>query len=571
MGDMSAASVKNYTVMQKIANIVLIGLIIYSRVQNETPRLAFPLFVVMIVAVSIFSVVDSILIHFGYFGKSVLFGVVKLVELTAYFVFYAFAPVGSFMAIALLAAIAIVSEEFVICSSDYDKLVIFSREMVVCVVSVVSTVVAYILNNEIVWVGYLITIVLGLLSVFFHVAWLSSKVEYYEHELSEIKMEVDHLSESNRKLSEYQEKIRQVNEEINYQKVELKTAMKELEQMNLESDSQKELMKFLASGFDLNKSVTNTISTIMDVKKPKLTAIYLEAGSCRNKKALLFSQTDYTKMDERLKTSADRIYESVKNGKGQGAVLTGGSISTYEFVGDNDIKSLAILPIGSDKVYGMIVIASNKEEFFDKGLNFYEAIMAELDISIKNIVLYMKTEDMARRDGLTGIYNRLYFGQLFGETLEKIKKEEKPIAVALFDIDKFKSVNDTYGHLAGDEVIKLVAHTADKYSEVNGGFAARYGGEEFLVILPGYDENTAIPVLKGMHEEIKATVVDTGKHKINVDCSIGLTSYPSLCDNPDILISRADKAMYYSKRHGRGQLIIDNPMVDEDLKEEEED
>ena len=75
-------------------------------------------------------------------------------------------------------------------------------------------------------------------------------------------------------------------------------------------------------------------------------------------------------------------------------------------------------------------------------------------------------------------------------------------------------------------------------------------------------------VLKGMHEEIKATIVDTGTYKINVDCSIGLTSYPALCSNPDILVSRADKAMYYSKRHGRGQLIVDNPMIDEDLKEE---
>ena len=330
-------------------------------------------------------------------------------------------------------------------------------------------------------------------------------------------------------------------------------------------------MKFLASSVDVKKSLSTTISTIMDVKMPKLAAIYLEAGSCRNKKAMLHSETVYTKMDDSLKSDADRIYESVKNRKGQGAVLTGSSIGTYEFVGENDIKSLALLPIGSDKIYGMLVIASDNEFFFEKGLSFYEAIMAELDISVKNIVLYMKTEDMARRDGLTGIFNRLYFGQLFSETVESIKRDGKPVAVALFDIDKFKNVNDTYGHLAGDEVIKLVAHTAEKYSEVNGGFAARYGGEEFVVIIPGYDEHTALQVLKGMHEEIKATVVDTGKHQINVDCSIGLTAYPTLCKDTDILVSRADKAMYYSKRHGRGQLIIDSPVIDEDLKEENND
>ena len=568
MGDMSAATVKNYTVMQKLANVILIGLLLFMRIQAETKAFSFPLFVVMLSSVCVFAVVDSILLHFGYFNKSVVFNAVKLIELIAYFVFYALVPIGTVMAVVLMLAAAIVAEEFIVSSSDYDRLVIFSREMGVCVVAVISAGISYAVNNEIVWVGVLISIILCLLSVFFHVAWQLSKVDYYEHELSEIKVKIEHLSDSNKKLSEYQEKIRQVNEEINYQKVELKTAMKSLEQLNTESNSQKELMKTLVASFDVKKCVSTTINTIMEVKKPKLAAIYLEEGSCRNKHAMLYSETDYTKMDERLKADADRIFESVKKTKGQGAILTGGSINTYEFVGENDIKALAILPIGSDKVYGMLVIASNKDTFFDQGLNFYEAVMAEFDISVKNIVLYMKTEDMARRDGLTGIYNRLYFGQLFGETVETIKKEGKPLAVALFDIDKFKNVNDTYGHLAGDEVIKLVAHTAEKYSEVNGGFAARYGGEEFLVILPGYDENTALPVLKGMHEEIKATIVDTGKYKINVDCSIGLTAYPGLCDNPDILVSRADKAMYYSKRHGRGQLIIDSPMLDEEKEEE---
>ncbi len=568
MGDMSATSVNNYTVLQKVANIMLIGLIIFSRFQNSTIGISLTLFVVMLTVVASFAVLDSILIHYAYFRKDVLFRVIKFAELVSYFMFYAFVPIGSMLAIALIMAVCIVAEEFIISASEYDRLVIFSREMGVSVVAVMSVVVAYIRNDEIVWVGFLLTIVLAMLLICFHVAWLVSKVDYYEHELSEIKIEADHLNDSNRKLSEYQEKIRSVNEEINYQKVELKTAMKELEHMNFESDSQKELMKFLASSFDVKKSLSTTISTIMDVKMPKLAAIYLEAGSCRNKKAMLYSETEYTKMDDSLKSDADRIYESVKNRKGQGAVLTGSSIGTYEFVGENDIKSLALLPIGSDKVYGMLVIASDNENFFEKGLSFYEAIMAELDISVKNIVLYMKTEDMARRDGLTGIFNRLYFGQLFSETVESIKRDGKSIAVALFDIDKFKNVNDTYGHLAGDEVIKLVAHTAEKYSEVNGGFAARYGGEEFLVILPGYDEHTALPVLKGMHEEIKATVVDTGKYQINVDCSIGLTAYPTLCKDTDILVSRADKAMYYSKRHGRGQLIIDSPVIDEDLNEE---
>ena len=149
--------------------------------------------------------------------------------------------------------------------------------------------------------------------------------------------------------------------------------------------------------------------------------------------------------------------------------------------------------------------------------------------------------------------------QLFEDTIKKAKKKKTPVSVALYDIDKFKTVNDTYGHLAGDEVIKKVASIGNKYAEENDGVAGRYGGEEFLIVFPDKDKNQALAILETMHEEIKNTVVIYEDYKININVCIGLTSYPEICEEPSLLINRADMAMYYGKEHGRGRLVIDSP------------
>lgn len=170
---------------------------------------------------------------------------------------------------------------------------------------------------------------------------------------------------------------------------------------------------------------------------------------------------------------------------------------------------------------------------------------------------------MARKDGLTQIYNRVYFGQLFAAAAEEATKKQQPLSVALFDIDKFKNINDTYGHLAGDKVIKMVASIDDKFARAHGGFACRYGGEEFLLVLPGYDETQALPILEEMHKEIQTTIVQYDDKEIPVNVCIGLSTYPTICRDTNILVNRADKSMYYGKKHGRGRLVVDNPAVDD--------
>ena len=106
-----------------------------------------------------------------------------------------------------------------------------------------------------------------------------------------------------------------------------------------------------------------------------------------------------------------------------------------------------------------------------------------------------------------------------------------------------------------------MANIGKKYADMYNGFTCRYGGEEFLLVLPDYDEEMALPVLEAFHEEIRNSVVEFNEYKISVNVCIGLTSYPNICQDSKLLVSRADKAMYYGKENGRGRLIVDNPSI----------
>ena len=136
------------------------------------------------------------------------------------------------------------------------------------------------------------------------------------------------------------------------------------------------------------------------------------------------------------------------------------------------------------------------------------------------------------------------------------------MSVALFDIDKFKSVNDTYGHLAGDEVIKRIASVAEQCIDKYNGYVCRYGGEEFVAALPGRKLEIAQPIIEELFEEICKQVVHYNEYDIPMSVSIGLTAYPEVCKNPDELLKRADWCMYYAKEHGRHQINVDDGTIE---------
>ena len=176
--------------------------------------------------------------------------------------------------------------------------------------------------------------------------------------------------------------------------------------------------------------------------------------------------------------------------------------------------------------------------------------------SLQHSLEAIRTESMT--DPLTGLGNRKYFDRSIGTAVQKAMESGEPLSLLMFDIDHFKSFNDSYGHLTGDQVLRLVGMSL-KQTIKGQDITARYGGEEFAVVLP----NTALRQALTVADHIRRAVMSkelkkksTGEILGRVTISVGVSVLkPS--DDTDSLIERADACLYAAKRNGRNRVICE--------------
>jgi len=160
-----------------------------------------------------------------------------------------------------------------------------------------------------------------------------------------------------------------------------------------------------------------------------------------------------------------------------------------------------------------------------------------------------RIENIAITDDLTGIFNRRHILSRFGEEFEKVKRLKTNLSCILADIDQFKSVNDTHGHLAGDEVLKEISHRIRNTIRAYD-ILGRYGGEEFLILLP----DTGLEDAKNLAERIRVHVKDTPVISGKITISLGVTAMQAQDQTVDDIIKRADDRLYRAKKSGRDRV-----------------
>jgi two-component system cell cycle response regulator len=166
--------------------------------------------------------------------------------------------------------------------------------------------------------------------------------------------------------------------------------------------------------------------------------------------------------------------------------------------------------------------------------------------------------EMAITDQLTGLHNRRYMSRHLDNLVSSAKKNERPIAFVIMDIDYFKAVNDTHGHDIGDEVLKEFASRIA--ANVRGiDLACRYGGEEFVVVMPDTDVSFACQVSERLRHSIETTPfrISRAPNALNLTISIGIAGLEGSDDTADALLHRADQALYRAKKTGRNKVVAD--------------
>lgn len=211
------------------------------------------------------------------------------------------------------------------------------------------------------------------------------------------------------------------------------------------------------------------------------------------------------------------------------------------------IAVILLLP-GGASTDGWFAVFALQTLLYVVGTAFVVVVMAN-----ERTTAQYKTAAMT--DPLTGLFNRRAFFAAANSMIAAQMRKKKPVSVLAFDLDKFKSINDRYGHAIGDETLRLFAATASanmRQSDVIG----RLGGEEFVAILPG-NAQEALLVAERVRAAFEAAGVEIGGHKIGATVSIGVAEAgPPLAEFGEIL-QRADAALYRAKEGGRNRVVID--------------
>lgn len=167
--------------------------------------------------------------------------------------------------------------------------------------------------------------------------------------------------------------------------------------------------------------------------------------------------------------------------------------------------------------------------------------------------LQEQLREQAIHDPLTGLYNRQSLNEFFDRELRLAERGRRPVSLTLGDLDHFKAVNDTYGHLAGDEVLRVFGELVKHFCRASD-ICCRYGGEEFLIVLPDMMSASACERIGQLRAAIEGTSFTFGTEVVHLSASFGIATFPQDGLTRDALIAAADSALYAAKHAGRNQV-----------------
>ena len=322
------------------------------------------------------------------------------------------------------------------------------------------------------------------------------------------------------------------------------------------------LTRILTTTFDLTKIFRNIFQLFHDSLSIDFSALIF-VDSFANKLNLIQHYGSSKLGKKNIILPNETIHNSIVKTK----TLKSKTVTSLdEIINQNEEKN--ILPL---QLIGFPLIISNQTvvgslSFFRKGdikfstdeIEFYQRIIQEVSNILDKINLFYQTKEDTFRDHLTGVYNRRYFNQRLQMELKRAERYKRDLSILMIDIDNFKQVNDKYGHITGDDVLKKLV-TVLRQNLRESDILVRYGGEEFVALLPETNSENAYAAGEKLRVAVElnlAVPIEAGEKAKKITISIGVSSYPTFADSSENLIQQADERLYQAKHKGKNCTVL---------------
>jgi diguanylate cyclase (GGDEF)-like protein len=342
--------------------------------------------------------------------------------------------------------------------------------------------------------------------------------------------------------------LKNINESIEKEKEDLRKKNQELNFINrLTSEA----------AYDLNWGMIlpRILDTgFLNVLNPALFGMLYRIGSKWNLAFHLSEKEINKKILDRLKKEMTQTFFSIS---GESISINDSDVHLYS--SDIKISSAEAISLSNQVVLplslagyplGMIsILPKNNNEYNNEKMELLSTVSNILSMSLKNAQEYHKLKEMAVKDGLTGILNRKGLQGFIQKEFHSAKRYRKPLSLIMIDVDNFKMINDSFGHQAGDVVLRDLSECligSTRQSDI----VCRYGGDEFVILLPNTDIKQAEMLLKRILSDVGNHVFEWESKKLSINISCGISTAGELKNHETEkdLISRADARLYYAKR-----------------------
>jgi len=248
-------------------------------------------------------------------------------------------------------------------------------------------------------------------------------------------------------------------------------------------------------------------------------------------------------------------------------VLAGDSTAPCAHAPGAQNTYLCIPILAQGETLGIVHFQATDEspELDPSEVSFKTTFAGQVGLSIANIRLREALRTQSVRDALTGLYNRRYLEEVVDREVRRAARAVQSLGILMIDLDHFKSFNDTYGHDAGNAVLREIAVSLTKGVRAED-FVCRFGGEEFVVILPTADQAASRARAERLRSKTKElTILHQGRSMGMITISVGVAVFPEHGTSPKDLMAAADAALYEAKRGGRDQVVVASPQPVEEL------